>query len=66
MATRQMCLHFQGNELCVQPSSDSESAVKKRKCEYKVKWEEGREWLFFDNKNNGMFCKIANSLVKTS
>ena len=64
MATRsrQARLRFQGNDSNVE-SEVSEPAVKKRKCEYKIEWE-GREWLFYDNEKDGMFCKVCQSFDK--
>ena len=31
----------------------------KRKLEYKSGWEEGRPWLYFDDNQGGMFCKLC-------
>ena len=74
MATRslrQAHLRFQGNELILQPNSDSnddsevsEPVAKKRKCDYKIEWEEGREWLFYDDEKDGMFCKVCQHFDK--
>ena len=64
MATRQTQLVFQGDDLAIQQSSDgagdsTNPPAKNRRPEYNSKWEEGRDWLFFDDTRDGMFCKLC-------
>ena len=35
-----------------------EPNTKRRRLDYKSEWEEGRPWLYFDNTQDGMFCKV--------
>ena len=39
------------------PETD-EPERKQRKDDYKVEWERQREWLFFDDETDGMYCKL--------
>ena len=70
MATQQTQLVFQGDHLgVVQRSSDDASdsvdpSAKKRRTEHNIKWEEGRDWLYFDDTKDGMFCKLCQSWNK--
>ena len=47
--------------LCIEdqePETD-EPKRKRRKDDYMVKWERQRDWLFFDDKTDGMYCKLC-------
>jgi hypothetical protein len=40
-------------------SSGSTIEVRKRRSDYKTEWEMEKEWLYFDEEADGMFCKVC-------